>query len=317
VPLSPRAPHFNPTPPPAVFPRRRIGLNTEIISADTIAIIRKLGITQLRTTLFWAPWVDTRDLDSDGQPDNVAVQAAFDAKLALLDAAGLDVLIMVHNPPTAYATLADGIAHMPAFMASLAVQYPGRTWQIMNEVDDHPYWSNNGWFGDFDAITDPINTTAGPTRGDLYGQLLGPVYDAIKSADPTATVITGATALDAGPFWAAALARAPGKCDAVCVHSYGEPIKLACSSRSIAAKAVIGSLPLWCTEWGSTSADDATQAAAIGPALADNDANNRFDRMYLFTLVYAPVGVHEDYQIAYADGRLRHAALLLRDRPAS
>jgi hypothetical protein len=307
--LSSRPPHFTST-TPTVYSRRRVGVNLDPLTAGPIAIMQKLGVTQVRITLYWTVWIDTRDLDSDGIPDNVAAQAEFAAALAALDAAGIEPLIMVHSPPPSYATLADGIAQMPSFMAGLATAMPGRIWQIMNEVDDHPYWSNNGWFGDFDEATDPVDIATGFSRGVLYGQLLAPVYDAIKAADPTATVITGGTGFDPGNFWAGLMSVASSKCDAVCVHAYGEPLYIATSSRSNSAKAVIGGKPLWCTEWGSTFADDATQAASIGLVLADNDANNRFDRMYLYTLVEGA----EDYHIAFTDGRLRHAAMLLRDR---
>ena len=303
--LTPRMPHFTPT-APAIYARRRIGVNADVIDASTIAIMQKIGITQCRVTIYWSTWVDARDLDSDGQPDNIAYQDAIRAALALLDAAGIAPLIMVHSPPPSYAALASGIANMPAFMAGLAAMMPGRTWQIMNEVDDAPGGSNNGWFG-----THGVDSDA--TRGDWYGQLLGPVYDAIKASDATATVVSGATGLAPAAFWTAALARAPAKADAICLHCYGEPIATTISTRSIAARAVIGGLPLFCTEWGSTSADDATQASLLGPGLAENDANNRFDRMYLYTLVNGS----ENYFIAYTDGRLRHAAMLLRDRPAS
>jgi hypothetical protein len=77
-------------------------------------------------------------------------------------------------------------------------------------------------------------------------------------------------------------------------------------------RAVLAGVPLWCTEFGNNVSDDDTQANDIGLALDDNDRNNRYNRIYLYTLMPG-----DDYNVVKSDGSWRHAALLLPDRTAS
>src|SRR5581483_3390373 len=179
--------------------------------------------------------------------DNVAYQRAFAATLTALDNAGIEPVIAVHSPPQAPGhDLAWGIATMPSFMAAIAAAHRGRIWQIMNEMDGDPVFNGGSldWFGARDR------GLSQQARGDRYGQLLSPVYAAIKAADRTARVIAGGIALEPTAFYAGMKARAAARYDAVAVHCYGPPVAPVMRSKSIAMRAVLGGTPLWCTEWG-------------------------------------------------------------------
>jgi hypothetical protein len=274
--------------------RRRVGVGTFQTDPVSIAALKRLGITQTRITLYWQGW--------DG-PDGTNTKS-FLSSVDTLRAAGIEPLVVVHSPPVGL-SLDQGIAQMPAFMAARAAERKGLVWQIMNEMDGNDGF-NDGWF----SAKNPLVTQA--TRGDRYGQLLGPVYSAVKAADPRATVVTGGIALEPTAFFAGLRRRAPGKYDAVAVHCYGDPPLGQFVAKSKAMRAVLGRVPLWCTETGSFRTDEAGQAAAIGAILDDNDRNNRYDRVYLYQLISD--GDH--YGIARSDGTLRQAAQLLAGRTA-
>jgi len=125
-------------------------------------------------------------------------------------------------------------------------------------------------------------------------------------------VITGGISYEPTAFYAGLQARAPGKYDAVAVHCYGPPVAPVFRSKSIAMRRVLGGTPLWCTEWGNNQTSEAAQAADIGAALDDNDANDRYDRNYLFQLDDET----SHYHLMNANGTLRQAALLLAGRTA-
>jgi len=248
--------------------KRRLGINVLGPANQAISILKRLGITQVRTTLYWISWADPRRYNDAIQPDPGGLTQAqrFARDVGLFRSAGLDVLAVVHSPPLGM-TLAQGVVALPAFMAARAGEFRGLAWQIMNEVDAADQ-NDNGWFHAKDAQYSQSR------RGDLYGQLLAPVYDAIKRADQSALVVSGGIALEPTAFFAGLAARARGKYDAIAVHCYGNPVVQPFGAKSVAMRAVLGGTPLWCTEWGLSTADDSEQSRQIGECLDDNDAHN-------------------------------------------
>jgi hypothetical protein len=312
-----RQPHFNPT-PTVVYPRRRVGLNNVPYTVEGIALAKSLGVTQIRDTVYWANHGDTRlwnEALNAFDPVNghtVAEWWAIHVERYLV--AGFDVLEVVHTPPAGM-TLADGITEMPAFVAAKAAQFPGLTWQIMNEMDANIV--NDDWFH--------VATGTQTERGQLYGSLLGPVYDAVKAADSTATVVAGGIAFEPTAFFSGLASVAPGKYDAVCIHCYRDPsdplteggqpgLTVPFNAKSVAMRAVLGSTPLWCTETGfhydNPSTDE--QVRQIAAILDENDRNTRYDRVYL----YAMMDEAEHYGLVNPNGQRRHAAMLLTERTA-
>ena len=292
-------------------PRPTLGINNVPTDADSLALLKSLGISQVRYTLYWNNFLDTRSFTGNevpvpvGTPDSRTIADWWALKTRAYLAAGLDVLMVVHTPPGKM-TLADGIKAMPPFLAARAKQFPGLSWQILNEMDAEDAWSN-GWLHARDRRYTQRR------RGELYGELLGPVYDAIKKADPTAKVVTAGIAGEPTAFYAGLASRAPGKYDAVAVHIYGSPLVLPFREKSIAMREVLGRTPLWCTETGFNTADDAEQARQISSILADNDANRRYDRLYLYALV-SDFAHGDNYGLVRPGGKPRSAATVLARR---
>jgi hypothetical protein len=292
-------------------PRPTLGINNVPTDAESLAQLKALGISQVRYTLYWNNFLDTRSFTAsevpvaEGTPGSKKIGEWWAQTTRAYLAAGLDVLMVVHSPP-GNMTLADAVKAMPPFLAARAKQFPGLTWQILNEMDLEDAWSN-GWFRAKDK------TLSQRRRGEMYGDLIGPVFDAVKKADPTAKVVTAGIAGEPTAFYAGLATRAPRKFDAMCVHVYGSPLALPFREKSIAMRDVLGRTPLCCTEAGFNTSDDAEQTRQLSAIISDNDANRRYDRLYLhaFTSDFA----HGDhYGIVRPGGKRRSAAAMLARR---
>ncbi|HTE44299.1 MAG TPA: cellulase family glycosylhydrolase [Gemmatimonadaceae bacterium] len=275
----------------------------------SLAAMSQLGMKRVRMTIIWGNYLDTRRFAEDRATPVGAgghtLAEYFATDVATFTAAGIEPMVAIHTPPNGM-TFEEGIVAMPVFMAGLAKQFPGMRWQILNEMDAGSVFT--GGKEDWCLADAPVTQRE---RGDRYGQILGPVYDAIKAADPTATVIAAGIALEPTEFFAGFNARAPGKYDAVAVHCYGPPVTPVFKSKSIAMRAVLGSTPLWCTEFGNNQTDDTSQDNDMCNALDENDRHNRFDRAYAYTLIG-----DGGYGLVRADGSHRQAAARLRNRMA-
>jgi hypothetical protein len=289
-------------------PRRIIGVSANPASSTDLAIMKSLGIRRIRWTLYWRNYLDTREFAADRSTPvpkgGVTAPQMFDADYRAAAAAKLDQLIVVHSPPTGM-TLQQGMTAMPAFMAARARQYPGTTWQILNEEDSEDAF-NNGWF------QAKVSTVTQYQRGRSYGALLSAVATAILRADPTAHVVSGGTGFDPADFIRGMLETCdPKLLAAVAVHGYGQPNLLQFRSKGIAAKAVAKGLPVWMTEFGSRLPTETLQRADLAAVLDDYDTNHRYDRAYLYSLS-SPDG----YGVVSKTGVLRSAASLLANRTA-
>jgi hypothetical protein len=290
------------------LPKRMIGLNASPGSAADRALLKQLGVRRIRWTLYWRNYLDPRHFAADRATPVATggntVAEWFDADYRAGVAAQFDQLIVVHMPPAGM-TLPQGMTAMPAFMAARARQYPGATWQILNEMDGEDGF-NNGWF------QAKSKTVTQYQRGQLYGALLAAVATAIHAADPTARIVAGGIALDPTDFLRGMLETcSPSLLTAVAVHAYGKPAMIQFRSKGIAAKANSRGLPVWITEFGSGLPTETLQRAELATLFDDYDTNHRYDRAYLYSLS-SPDG----YGIASATGVVRSGAQLLTGRTA-
>jgi len=272
-----------------------------------LAAMRSLGIRYVRDTLYWGNYLDPRQSAADRRTIVASGGRTnaqwFAVDMAAYKAAGLDVVLAIHSPPPGM-TLQQGIAALPPFAAARAKEFPGTSWQIMNEMDGEPAFNggDQDWFHAHDARAFQQD------RGALYGSLLGPVHDAIKAADPSAKVVCGGISLEPTAFWRGMMTRmSPRQVDAAAVHCYGIMPDIMVT-KSTAMRRIVGGKQLWCTEFGDLSPNEATQAAHIKAALRDDLAHDRFDRAYLYSLIEG--GDH--YGILNSDGTLRAAARVVR-----
>jgi hypothetical protein len=292
----------------ATAPRRIVGLNANPVSAADIAGMKKLGVRQIRWTLYWRNYLDTRHFAADRSTPIVSggltPPQMFDADYRAAAAAGFDQLVIIHSPPTGM-TLQQGMSAMPAFVAARARQYPGTAWQILNEMDGEDSF-NGAWFSAASKSTTQYQ------RGRAYGSLLSAVATAAHQADPTARIVGGGIALDPAEFLRGMLETcSPSLLTAVAVHAYGQPSIVQFRSKGIAARAAARGLPVWITEFGSHLPTETLQRADIAADLNDYDANHRYDRAYLYSLSSA-----DGYGIMSPAGAMRSAANLLLDRSA-
>jgi len=286
--------------------RRKIGISAAADPAS-IAALKRLGITRVRTGIIWRNYLDPRHFADDrstpvGSGGHTPPEF-FAMDMAAFAAAGIEPLVVVHTPPDGM-TLGAGITAMPKFMAGLARRFRGMRWEILNEMNGDDAF-NGGWF---EVSNQRISMT---TRGERYGRLLRPVYDSIKAADPSATVVTGGIDKSLTAFYKGMVATAAGKFDVFAVHDYGPPAAPGFVQKSEEMRPLLHGKPLWCTEVGNDQANEASQARDLASLLDDNDRNDRYDRVYLYTLIG-----DGNYGLVRPDGSLRQAARLLLDRKA-
>jgi hypothetical protein len=289
-------------------PRRMIGVSANPASARDLAAVRALGVREIRWTLYWKNYLDTRRFASDRSTPiptgGITVPQMFDADYRAAKAAGLDQLIVIHTPPTGM-TLQQGMSAMPSFVAARAREYPGTTWQILNEMDGEDAF-NGGWFNA------KARSVTQYQRGRSYGSLLAAVATAARRADPTARIVAGGIALEPSEFlrgmWETC---SPSLLTAVAVHAYGRPSILQFRSKGIAARDAARGVPVWITEFGSRLPTETLQRADLAADFADYDANHRYDRAYLYSL-----SSQDGYGVMSPSGTLRSAANLLRNRTA-
>jgi hypothetical protein len=298
------------TPPAAttIAPRRMIGVSANPASAQDLAGVKALGVHEIRWTLYWKNYIDPRHFAADRSTPvasgGMTPAQMFDADYRAAKAAGLDQLIVIHTPPTGM-TILQAMSAMPAFVAARAHQYPGTTWQILNEMDGEDGF-NGGWFN---AKSKSVTQYE---RGLAYGSLLAAVATAARKADPTVRIVAGGIALDPSEFLRGMLETcSPSLLTAVAVHAYGQPSILQFRSKGIAARRVADGLPVWITEFGSRLPTETLQRADLAADFDDYDANHRYDRAYLYSL-----SSQDGYGVMSPTGTMRSAADLLRNRTA-
>jgi hypothetical protein len=284
------------------------------ITADPqdIPTLKALGIKRVRMTLIWRNYEgDTRQfapdrktiVDSGGE----TVKQFFANDLNAFTSAGIEPFVVVHTPPDGM-SFDDGLHAMPVFMGKLAAKFPGTAWQILNEMDGEDGF-NGGWFQARDV------TQAQHWRGRLYGELLWQVIDEMREWDINSRIICGGICagddgrLAAEFYHGMTDALGAMRPDAIAVHCYGPPCWPAFRNKARAMKAVIGNTPLWCTEFGSNFPTDAEQLSDFTDCFRYQDTERLYERKYVYRLTSSDL-----YAIQRADGSLRPAAELLRER---
>lgn len=229
-----------------------------ISSADqdkTVAAIHDLGARWARLSIQWNAWES-----APGKYNPWEVERT-DRAVALSHAQGIHLLVDVYNAP-GWAAGTDGsgdgnvpknMADFAGFMRYVASRYKGvvDAYEIWNEPDIARFWS------------------PGPDA-TAYVRLLKSGYQAVKSVDPGATVVSGGLSWDYGrpnSFLSRMYAAgAKGSFDVLGIHDYPDAsIFTALStwpngfSGARADEVSHGDTkPIWITEFGLNTADDAS-----------------------------------------------------------
>lgn len=164
------------------------------VREQSIALLADGGFRFIRQEFPWedieihgkGDFVDRRnDLDDDGQPDPVDAWAKYDNIVSLAEAAGLEIIARLGNPPSWTRALTDTIGtnappddydDFGEFVAAVAARYGAEIdyYQVWNEPNGNDEWGLQD--------VDP----------EAYTRLLCLAYERIKAADPGAVVLAGA-----------------------------------------------------------------------------------------------------------------------------
>jgi polysaccharide biosynthesis protein PslG len=239
---------------PAAVPGVVTDLTWGISSADqdkTVSAIHDLGARWARISIQWQAWETSR-----GSYDPWEVERA-DRAVALCNARGIHLLVDVYNAPGwAAGTNGAGEGNVPRNMADFAdfmryvsSRYKGRVeaYEVWNEPDIQRFWS------------------PGPNAA-AYARLLESGYDAVKSVDPGALVVSGGLSWDYGrpnSFLSQMYAAgAKGSFDVLGIHDY--PDESIATGLSTWPNGFSGarvdelshgdSKPIWITEFGLNTA---------------------------------------------------------------
>jgi len=243
---------------PAAIPGVVSDLTWGISSSDqdrTVAAIHDLGARWTRISIQWQAWES-----SPGVYDPWEVERT-DRAVALCRAHGIHLLVDVYNAPgwaagtsgASEGNVPEDTADFARFMRYVVARYQGRVdaYEIWNEPDSQRFWS------------------PGPNAA-AYTRLLESGYDAVKSVDPNALVVSGGLSWDYGrpnSFLSQMYAAgAKGSFDVLGIHDYpDESIATGLStwpngfSGARADEVSHGdSKPIWITEFGLNTAADAS-----------------------------------------------------------
>jgi hypothetical protein len=241
---------------PAAVPGVDTDLTWGISSADqdkTVAAIHDLGARWARISIQWQAWESSRGAYVPWEVERT------DRAVALCNAQGIHLLVDVYNAPGwAAGTNGAGEGNVPKNMADFAnfmryvsSRYKGRVgaYEIWNEPDIQRFWS------------------PGPSAA-AYTKLLKSGYEAVKSVDPDALVVSGGLSWDygrPGSFLSQMYAAgAKGSFDVLGIHDY--PDESIATGLSTWPNGFSGarvdelshgdSKPIWITEFGLNTAND-------------------------------------------------------------
>jgi hypothetical protein len=224
--------------------RPEAGVGAHAMDAQTLTLIRALGVRLVRHTMYWNQIEPT---ETPGQYDAKRL-AEWDDVVARCGRAGIVPVIVVHgNPPGVdFAHRQAGYQRFARFMAAMAARYPSvRFWELWTEMDQ--------------AFTDLFGAGKAEIplreRGKLYAEMLKVAYPAIKKANPRAWVLAGGMS-DWSEF-PRGIYEGGGRdfFDFMNLHTYGVPVRYAFVGRGLALYSVMKEFgdegrPLWNTEFG-------------------------------------------------------------------
>ncbi len=202
------------TPPVPAVASCALGVCTHRNSEGEIAGVQALGVGHARVTIYT---LQSGDL------------ASWAWKMPQYDAAGLSLLIVVHDPINS--------DDMVTAMAALTRKYQGRTWQVGNEAD-----------------ADPAHYAG---TGKKYAALMRRVIAACPVGTQFAGMALATTWKDDDGRWTAFLkdylAAGGPTLAAWCGNAYRDVVAQA----AVLHRALNGRMPVWITEFGTEHGDDA------------------------------------------------------------
>lgn len=212
-----------------------IGVGSHQLDARSVAALRDLGIRQVRTTLYMPLW-----------ENDPAWRREFDAGVERARRAGLELLVVVHEPSGARMGAAEReeqALRMTRFMETVARHYRGtiRHWQLWNEMD-------TGFTDAFGAVSGlPMRE-----RGRLYARQLARAYPAVKRGNPDAVVVTGGLASVGDDLreFLRGMREGEARFDVLALHTYGVPLVEPFRRKAATARREYPGAELWCTEFG-------------------------------------------------------------------
>ena len=215
-----------------------LGDETQAQRRHHLALIAATGLKEIRTTVHWneiephAPWMPDHTFDFDPRPDDWIGDAAREGLRTQVSFAYSPEWNETQN---AICNTFGAVSHAPNDLSAYAVaikqmvrrygpsgtywsenpdipKRPVKTWEVWNEQNLTSYWC---------PAPDPHR----------YAEMFVAAAQAVKEADPTATVVVGGmtlaspsgNAVDPGGFLNAAVSHRPqfaGLADAVGVHAY-------------------------------------------------------------------------------------------------
>lgn len=223
--------------------RPELGIGMHTFSPQQVALLRPLGIRFVRLTLYW----NLMEPAAEGLYDP-AYRKQWDGFAALAAREGLELVAVVHAPPAGldWGHRETAYQRFARFMGVMARRYPGvRYWELFNEMD--------GAFTDiFGANRSDVPMLE---RGKLYARMLRLAYPAIRTANPSAWVVSGGMT-DYQEF-PRGIYEGGGRpfFDIMALHTYGVPVTWSFIDRGRTVREIMRQngdpdKPLWNTEFG-------------------------------------------------------------------
>ncbi len=271
-----------------------VGLNAHNWNDRALRAYRELGIRHIRMPAILQLWEETDRHPADLR--NIGNQA---------ERAGIRVLWYLHNIPEGYsrnARLRDRERWMERMtrFAEWAARLPGtEALQLWNEQDQ---WLQTP-FGA--AQRTPLEE-----RGRLYADQLHLAYPRIKEVNPDVLVVSGGTAdykpSQGAPAFLRGMLESDPPVDAIGVHAYGAwP---AARRLLAAAREVVGSRPIWQTEFGHDQANGSgppdlrEHLRAWQTTIEGNGREHLAQRQYGYTLQTDPRPQFSQHGLFEPDG---------------
>jgi hypothetical protein len=262
-------------PAPIVTPI--LGINSHLLLDDDLRLIRELGITHVRNTVFTQLWTDHPGYAAAMQ-ENAARTADY----------GLQLLLVVHN---AYGRVfrmghdqAAGRRYI-GIMSDIVRRMPTvEAWQLWNEQD---VW-----------VQAPFGAGSIPPQnerrvGENYARWWREAYTTLKQVNPAALLVTGGPADHPANRWRSFLrgmVESGVEADAIALHAYGAWDRV--RPRLLEARQLVGDRPpLWLTECGALPDAQWTpeyHAEAWRSVIQGNERERLAERVYLYALQTDP-----------------------------
>lgn len=237
-------------------------------------------------------WAITHELDGN-QPERDRLAADLDAaitRVRALPARALLVTSLALSQGATQVTVLDDAPELATHYGALAAKHPGCAWELGNEAE----------------IPGPVlGATSEALPPDTYAAYFAMLAEAIRAADPTATIVTAGTSGVPVAWITEVLARvAP---DAIGIHPYGiAPLAYAETIARISSR-----VPVWFTEFGkmAASAGEIAQRDALVAYL--DRARGVADVAIWFSLSDRSAEKMQSFGLIDAEGRKRLSFLAL------